>query len=200
MVTLEEAKKKSNELQAAAGRLLAEHRVIELLSEYGEVKFGGSYKYGNMVKPDIDIGIYNPKITAEQVFELGKKLFMKFHRFYISDRTKLAVREDRPNGVYIGFIAEYEGLKWTFDIWAMEKTGERDPTATKGLEDSDWFEKRTQEEKDAMLLLKAQLWEQGVYIHKGVGSFHVYRAVIEGVRGVDDFMIWMENTYGYNRA
>lgn len=214
MITLEEAKKNQQALQQAASDVLEQYKIINLLSKYGKVIPEGSYSYELMVYPEIDILVINPSISSEQVLELGKILFMTngINHASMSDFTGelrdeyTKNGEGPPYGYYIKTNLHHEQSRkdlgiwqWKLDIWLVPEKPE-DINRTKGLESSDWFEKRTQEEKDAMLLLKAQLWEQGVYIHKGVGSFHVYRAVIEGVRDVDDFMVWMEKTYGFRPA
>lgn len=201
MITLEQAKRNSDQLTAAANKVLEKYKILELLAKYGQVIPEGSYSYGMMVYPDVDIMVVNPGIKPEQIAELGTALLLTdgINRSEMKDFTKNERREGLPYGYYVStkILAEDLDLEWKFDIWlvpALPDTEKR----SQGMEKHDWMSQRSSEEKDAMLLLKAQLWEMGIYIHKGVGSFHVYRAVMNGIRDVDKFFIWMKSEYGYD--
>lgn len=211
MITLEEAKQNQQALQQAASGVLEQYQITELLSKYGQVVAEGSYSYGLMVYPDIDLLVINSDINTDHVIELAKTLFQTEGINHASMSDFTATLRDRytkngegpPYGFYVKTNIFHEDSsrnldiwQWKLDIWLVPEKP-KNTNRTKGLESADWFEKRTEEEKDAMLLLKAQLWEKGYYIHKGIGSFHVYRAVIEGIRTVDDFFEWMKENYNY---
>lgn len=212
MITLEQARENQRDLQAAADDLLSEYGILNMLSKYGDVKTVGSYEYGLMVYPDIDFTVINPEINSDQALELGRELLstegisnFQLNDFISSLREQYTKDGEGPpygfcfqTKVYHEKSREDLGVwLWKLDIWLMPEEPS-EVNRTPGLESADWFEGRTEEEKDAMLLLKSQLWEMGIYAKKGVASHHVYRAAIEGVRSIDDFMDWIKETYGWS--
>lgn len=186
------AKQHQVELQAEALRLLDKYNVIEILSEYGEVNFVGSYSFGLMVVPDIDIEVYNENIDTKKALEIGAKLFQEIPRLYMSDRTRLPTEEGRPNGVYIGPIIKENGRRWEIDIWALKSRNIEDMHRSKGFEDTEWMNKLTVEQKDHIILFKYMLNQQGRY-GTDVSALQIYKAVYEGARTLDDLLSWSIN-------
>lgn len=193
MIDLKTARQRADELRTQADALLEEYQIVDVLSAIGPVEFTGSYAYDLMVVPDIDMEIYNPSITPSEIYDLGKQLFMRTHRIGMIDRTQLPLKESRPVGVYVGSQIDFQDQRWTIDIWVMQDHSSRQHT-TPEFQQPDWFDATTQAQRDAMLLLKHQLYEEGTY-NNPVASYQVYRAVLEGVTELDDFKGWLEREY-----
>ena len=206
MITLQQARNNADRLHQEATQALAKSKLLKLLGRYGQVVAEGSFAYGLMVYRDIDLMVVNPSISAKQVLELAKHLLMSEHfrsanLYNYNDVKKDSnfFREGFPGDFYCGTRFYHNDEKWKVDIWLVKNQPGPENRA-KTLEQFNWFDDKTQEEKDAMLFLKARLWEEGTYVHKGIGSFHVYRAVNEGIRGVEEFYKWMKDNYNYDRS
>lgn len=196
MATLKEAKQKQDKLQKQASELLDTLNVEQELSRLGNFNPEGSYQYGLMVYGDIDLRVENSSFDIDSITEILRSFVKKPCVWDVDLRDYSKNKLAEPNGKYIKVRAVYNEEIWKIDIWFLTPYESVQTHPEPGLEPG-WFEKLTQEEKDTILLLKANLWEKGIYIHKGVGSYHVYRAVMEGIHDVDNFLSWMEQTYGY---
>lgn len=194
MIDLKTARQRADELRTRADALLEEYQIVDTLGAIGPVECTGSYAYDLMVVPDIDMEIYNPSITPSEIYDLGKQLFLRTHRIGMSDRTQLPLKESRPVGVYIGSQIDFQDQRWKIDIWVMPDHSSRQHTMTE-FQRPDWFKRTTQEQREAMLLLKHQLHEEGTY-NAPVASYQVYKAVLEDVTELSAFKDWLEREYG----
>jgi hypothetical protein len=196
LMDLETAKQRQTELQQEADAILKEYRIIERLEALGDVQFVGSYRYGLMVLRDIDIEVHHSDYSPSQIYDYCKDLFMATRRISFIDRTALPKRDDRPVGVRVGCEIDKPNSRWKLDIWVFPE-GPEMATQHQSLSeifDADWFERTTQQQRDAMLLLKHQLHEEGTY-NKPVASYQVYQAVLKGVDNLEDFKTWLARTY-----
>lgn len=105
-------------LHRRAEVLLAESRLLPQLRRYGEVSVGGSYALDLMTHGDIDLHVWNPKMTERRVLqallESIRTRYFRGHLYY--DFTKRRHR-GFPKGWYVGLKKRLRGEKWTVDIW-----------------------------------------------------------------------------------
>lgn len=105
-------------LRQEADVVMREIGLLDLLSQYGEVTFSGSYFLDVMVYPDIDL--YLSRVTVAQMFEIGGQL-----------AESASVREvvfakssepDLPGGLYLKPRVDYGnwGRLWKIDIWSLD--------------------------------------------------------------------------------
>ena len=199
MVTLEEAIKKQATLQKEGQELLDKYKVIEIMEDLGEVNIDGSFAYGLMVKPDIDLHIYNDSPDIAKVSTACQKLFKfpELIRLLVSNRQNfLEPQTGMPKGIYIGLKIFYKGKNWNFDIWNLKPEDKIDPETF----EAGWHDKLSKKQRDAILLLKHNLVDQGRYPGLEAGMFasaDIYRAVMkDGVRTIEELENW-RNTHPY---
>lgn len=107
----------SQKTKRDADELLEYGKVITTLSKYGDAKIIGSYKYDLMWGPDIDVVITTN--SPEQASYNCLKDFIeqrKFQKYQLGDFIKYP-RKNRPDGIIIVLIHEFEGRKWEIEIW-----------------------------------------------------------------------------------
>lgn len=122
----------SNEWKEKADRLIAEKKLIETLSEFGNVHFTGAYLYNLMMHGDVDISVVRDKgFSVEEVFGIFKSLYFqrKFRSYFIGgDWDDPRKGEEFPEGHYVGLKEKINGERWKFDIWFLntEEFSERE--------------------------------------------------------------------------
>jgi hypothetical protein len=186
MITLEEAKRNQEKLHGDATRLLQELRLQELLRKYGELIVEGSYAYGLMHKPDIDLRVINDKPDKSAIAELTGLLYRIDNVLTIltMDMYRLKPKDPpKPKGYYIGLKVSFNELQWNIDIWVVhEANAGYTPYAS-----PEEIKKFSDQDKGKILLLKTQLDEAG----QDYNSSRVYRAVVEDkVSTVQEFEAW----------
>ncbi len=174
MITLEEAKKHQDELQAHGRRLLDQLAIEQTLAKLGDVNLDGSFLYGLMVKPDIDYHIYNehPDITA--VAEVARKFMLLpgAARVQVGNKFVKPPLPGMPRGIYLGMAIFFETVEWSFDIWVLSREEKMDQANFP----VGWADQLSESQRDNIILLKYQLAELGRYPSE-VHSADVYRAV-----------------------
>ena len=187
------ARQKQDELHSTASTLLSNKKIPELLTKYGELRYVGSYATELMVKPDIDIELVNPNITADDVIELTSAFFKMKDNYSveIADSTEYIRRPGHPRGYYVGVNIMYQNVRWHMDIWITPEPIDTSGSAYASLRKQDWYKDIDQETRDAILLIKHQLSELGEY--SKYASVNVYESVlVGGVRSLEDFYKWAE--------
>ena len=192
-MNLQLARQKQDELHGTASRLLSDKNIPELLNKYGELRYVGSYAAELMVKPDIDMELVNPTITADDVIELTS-LFFKMQDNYsveIADGTEYVRRPGHPQGYFIGVNIMHQNVRWHMDIWITPRPIDTSDSAYACLRKQDWYQDTDQELLDIILLIKHQLNEAGDY--SKYASANVYESVLGGgVRSLKEFYKWAE--------
>ncbi len=194
MISLKEAKLQSKQYQDMADKLMRKYPIEKMLSEIGEYDLDGSYLYGWMAQPDIDPYIFVHKPNIDEVTNFVRKI-MRLDgviKGNIVNYTSYPPTTGKPKGIYLGLKIDFMDQLWNFDIWFMNKNDLLDVEFFyKG-----WYKKVNTEQADAIILLKFQLNELGVY-GKEFFSADVYRAVVkDGVRNLDQLRNWRsDNTY-----
>lgn len=186
MITLEEAKRNQQRLHEEASKLLTDLKLKVLLNRYGQLIIEGSYAYELMHKPDIDLRVVTNNPSRNTIAELTKQLYGSERVLSIltMDMYQMKPKDPpKPKGYYIGLKALFDGAHWNVDIWLVEKP-DAGYTPYASLEE---IKKLSTQDKDRILLLKAQLDESGF----DYNSSRVYRAVLESnIATVQDFEKW----------
>ena len=166
-------------LRAQCKKLLAETGLQKVLATYGRVEMEGSYVYGLMTHPDIDLCVISKSISKESSGKLVGALasFAPVRKLKTSDRVN-HVQEKRKaiKGYWIGLEMNFEDTIWNIDIWYQQSEWRNDKT-------SEWKEKLdalTESQRIAILTIKEELRAQERYgVSKEYVGVDVYRAVIE---------------------
>jgi hypothetical protein len=193
MVSLEQARQRQDLLQRQAAAVLERFDLVSRLHAFGRVQSIGSYSYGLMQVPDLDFKIYCDPIDQQTIRELGSMMAARpdVMGIRLLDFTKRAGGERQ--GVYLNIFPYFDDELWKLDLLFLESghdQPEHDAMLIRLQELSD-------EERDAVLLIKARLLEAGRYSHPTVfhnpAVFHsadVYKAVFDGARTVTDLERW----------
>jgi hypothetical protein len=191
-ITIEVLLAEQARLHSQADKMLKETGIADIFAKYGEVlPIGGSYDYGLMVYPDLDMDIIADRLTKDDYVSLaGDLLSSDFVRKVSSvDNVKFTGnRPGMPKGYWLGIEIPFEGDKWGIDLWL--KTRE---WANKFNEDSKDYKAKlsdiSQEQVAAILSIKYHLIRLGKYGKHGFMSFNVYDAVVdEGALSLEDFL------------
>ena len=192
MTTLADAKKLQIERKLEARALLDKFQFEALFNRYGRYEIRGSFAHNLMLKPDLDGTIYVPELQVQRVLKLVGELVQTTGVQSVTVENR-AVIDDPLETNRLGWVIRaklpFGGQKWNLDIHILK------PEDAAG-HDYLGEHKYNAEQHDAMLFIKAQLTEQGLYpgSSKVPGSFasvDVYRAVIEdGIRTTEGLINW----------
>ncbi len=174
-----------------AREILKRHRLIERLAQIGTPSLIGSAAMGLMVSNDIDIDVDNSRMSAEQLYALTGYILSEFHP------TWYEAKEERSAGGetvwFHGFEAVIDGELWNFDIWFFSPETIQEAEAC--CEEIARKTAKTEGAREAILSLKAQLIEQGLYSFDQYKSTDVYAAVLEhNIRDLDAFFALHKQT------
>jgi hypothetical protein len=146
-----------------------------------------------MQVPDLDFKIYRDPIDQQAIRELGSMMAARpdVMGIRLLDFTK---REDgERQGVYLNIFPYFDDELWKLDLLFLGSDNDRPEHAPmiKRLEEL------SEDERDAILLMTAELLEAGQYSHPTIfhnpAVFHsadVYKAVFGGARTVADLQSW----------
>lgn len=189
-MTLDEAQKQQTILQQQGQELLNTFDLVSLYAQLGKVQIVGSFKYGLMVLPDVDINVTveNPQSKLPNIAELSKRLTS------VDGIIKVSVYKNgfytdpepgKPIGIWLGLTIFFASQKWNIDTWFVP------PDENMSLETT--LVNLPQAQKDTILLLKAQLRELGRYGRKkDFYSHQIYTAVLDqNAQTIED----LENIY-----
>ncbi len=175
-------------LHNQADKLLKQTGLFKILSKYGELEpISGSYAYGLMVYPDLDLGLINDNVTtkdfANMVAEFVNNPFVR-KVSTANNVDYVSLRTGHPKGYWLGLEIPFEDERWGIDCWVMKKewaSADSDPYA-------DLLSKLDESQKDAILQIKYQLIFRGLY-GKQFWSVDVYDAVAKsGILTIDEFL------------
>lgn len=158
--------RRARALHRRADALLAASRLLPLLRKYGEVLLGGSYALDLMTHGDIDLHVWNPKMSERRVLqallEIIRSRYFRGHLYF--DFTKQRHR-GFPKGWYLGLKKRLRGEKWMVDVWCTKtprQTHRQLPVP---------FDRQT---RLSILKLKARRDERKI----DIPSWDIYQAVV----------------------
>ena len=161
----------SQNTKIEAGEIIKMNKVIEMLNEFGEVRFGGSYFLDLMYGPDIDIEVKNdnPAESARMFFNkiLDQQLFQK-QEFGNFEKFE---RKNRPKAFIVVCKLEYKNRKWEIEIWFKKEFNQ----------DNILFENRIlklSDEKKLLILKEKQNRENFGLDKFKLSSFEIYSKII----------------------
>lgn len=146
---------------------------MSVLSKYGEVVFSGGYKHDLMWGPDIDITVLTNK--PEEAASNALKDFIEqrnFRKYQLGDFVKFPF-SDRPQGMIVVLIHEFQGRRWEIEIWFQKSLSQDDDHLNKLLATA------SDEQKKAILELKYQREKRGIS-KQSLDSAAIYRDVLSG--------------------
>lgn len=178
----------NQKLQKEATEVLAEHHIVTVLEEFGEVIFGGSFVYGTMVDRDIDIAVVaeNNSINYHTRKKVADRLLTikNLDGLAMTDRFNFP-KKHAPKGIWFGPLIWHKKRKWNIDIWLVTQnepySHHNSPLHNKMLN-------ITEEERQIILTIKAECLEKGLK-SKGLTSSEVYTAVLDShITNFEDFL------------
>ncbi len=193
--SLEVLLQEQNRLQTQGKKLLEATLLGDVLKSAGDVQTGGSFVYGLMIYPDLDIGIVSEDVTRDRAAELISKLFkLEFVR-KIATTDKVNFSRETPGknplrGYWLGLEVGFEEDVWNLDIWFQKPEwvdNSQDAYANK-------FKGISDEVKAAILSIKHALIKAGEY-DVTFFSDDVYTAVLDkNVRTLEEFYSEIEKS------
>ena len=107
----------SKQIKSDAEQLLKTTNLVNILSKYGEVIIGGSYKYDLMWGPDIDIDVICKDTRSASVSALSELINLRlFQKYEYGDFVKFP-REYRQKSYIMPLILPFNGQKWEIEVW-----------------------------------------------------------------------------------
>ncbi len=181
---------KSEKLKRLTDELLKSSKLPKILSQYGQIKFVGSYAARLMMHGDIDIHILrNKAFSKKEILGIFNQIVAstKFNSYYIGDWNDSNVHPEFPYGYYIGLKVRYAEMRWKIDIWFVD------------FEEQEKFDKKnlditkmalTKEQREAILLFKQYRQENNIKI----SGQEIYRMVLnQNITTLDDFKRQLTN-------
>lgn len=187
--------KKQAELQVEADAIVGALHLDALLRTAGDPVRVGSSALGLMVRRDIDITVACERLdpaTRRTVAEIAGELMLDSHVGALRYRNDSGVwnvePQNYPDGLYLGLTYRTEkGEDWNFDLWFVDEP-DRQPDL-KHLKTL--LPRLTDEVRETVLLIKAELAANAPKGGKPAPSAHVYEAVLDhGVKTTAEFEEW----------
>lgn len=173
-----------NRLQQQAQKVI-DLGIIDLLSKYGDIEIGGSYKYGLMVYPDIDTSsIISDKVNLDYFADLCADILRQPYVRKISTANThdhgTTGNVPRPDGYWVGIEIVFEGDFWGIDTWVQNLNWETNvgPNIQISRDYEAELAKLDQEKRTAILRLKYMAILEKVYSSQ-ITSGMVYDAVLD---------------------
>lgn len=191
-ITTEELLAEQVRLHNQADKMLKETGISSIFAKYGEVlPIGGSYNYGLMVYPDLDMDIISDQLTKQDFVNLASDLLASSFIRKVSSVDNVmftGTRPGMPKGYWLGIEIPFETDKWGIDLWLQTHEW-----ANKFDEEFDDYKTKlstiSKEQIAAILSIKYHLIRLGKYGKPNFMSFNVYDTVLDkGAVSIEDFL------------
>ena len=174
-------------LQTQADKMLADNKIMDLLARHGQLSpIEGSYQYGLMMYPDLDVGLLADVVSKHDFANLIADLAAHPAVRGISTADTINFnlsKRPMPKGYWIGIDIPFENDRWGIDCWLQQPDWGSDQEGDYAAR----LLRLDQSGKDAVLAIKYELIRNGTY-GKQYLSGDVYDAVLDqGIRTVEDF-------------
>lgn len=164
--------KYSKKVKADAEMILKMTNLAEVLSEFGEVKIGGSFRYDLMWGPDIDIVVICMDPRKMSVAALNKIIELRlFQKYEYGDFVKFK-REHRPESYIVNMILPFERKKWEVEAWFFKDYPESQKEMDELIKNN-----LNEENKRSILELKRKREETGMTKYN-IDSTTIYKMVL----------------------
>jgi hypothetical protein len=185
--SVEWLRKEQDRLHSQADKMIATTHIMDVFAKYGKLSaIGGSYQYGLMIYPDLNIGLVADIVTKKcfAMLVAGLASNPQVRGIQTADTINFNLsRHPRPKGYWVGLDIPSEGDRWGIDCWFQQ------PDWVESQED-EYTERLSvidQAARDAILAIKYNLIFKGEYGKKYL-SYDVYDAILDrGVRSLQDF-------------
>jgi len=115
----------SKRLKITADKLLANSRLVKILSRFGQVTFHGGYAADLLMNGDIDIYVIGKSFNKYKILKIFNTIVKSttFNSYWLADYKKFThKRRDIPAAYYIGLKTRIKkDEKWKIDIWFLTK-------------------------------------------------------------------------------
>jgi len=161
----------SNKTYNEAKIILDQTEIIHLLSQFGDVRIGGSYYTRLMYGPDIDITVATDN-ARESAVKFLKEVISKrsFQKYQYGDFEKFS-REKRPKDHIVVLILPFNNRKWEIEIWFKKEHPKNQ------IELEEKLKALSLDVKAKIIGLKVKREESGVNKHL-LSSFDIYQDFI----------------------
>ncbi|MBE9914862.1 hypothetical protein G8C92_12535 [Paenibacillus donghaensis] len=187
-------------LQAEAGEVAEELKLMDLLSRAGEPVRVGSSALGLMVWRDLDITVICPRLDKRVAAQIASELMLHAgvrELKFINDTGMWNTDPTYPDGLYLGLkYKSLQGKEWKLDIWFVDEP-DRQPDLghLKTMP-----EQLTPQRRESILRIKS-IWAERAEYGKTVRSYDIYTAVLnDDVRTLDQFQEWLEHRPANNES
>jgi hypothetical protein len=192
-------------MRAQADQMLAECRIVEILSKHGEVRFFGSYALDLMAWPEIDVYVLNPDFRPPMTWDVLKDLSEAVAPtvVFVGNQIDHRLAINQCDGVMmVDFRFKHRETHWKMDI-----------SLSAGKQQNDAFpihntikERLTPESSSLIRKIKELCVDSPRYLkskwgftstEKNFWSYHVYTAVLrDGVSSPEEFAKYLLETRG----
>lgn len=180
---MEDLKLYSTKIKSIANEILNKTDLINLLSKFGQVIVGGSYKYDLMWGPDIDLVVKceDPRRASKEALSqlIELKLFQKYeYGDFVSFK-----RENRPESYIMNLILPYAGQKWEIETWFFKEVPETQ------LKTDELINTRLNEENKIIILeMKKKRDENGNTKHQLSSPTIYQRVLVDGIKHFEELI------------
>ncbi len=191
-ITVQELLTEQVRLHKQADIMLKESGISKIFAKYGTLQpIGGSYDYGLMVYPDLDMDILSDRVTRQDFVALVCDVLSSEYVRKVSSVNNVDFTGRRlgmPKGYWLGIEIPFEGDKWGIDLWFQTHEW-----AKKFDKDHDNYKAKlsviSHDQIAAILSIKYHLIRIGKYGKHGYMSFNVYDAVLDNeILTIEDYL------------
>jgi len=151
--------------------LLNKTDLINILSKFGNVIIGGSFKYNIMWGADIDIIVICQNTRKSSLEALNKVIKSKLAQKYEYGDFVTFKRDKRPESYILNLILPFNDRKWEIEIWFFKE----EPNEQKEIDDL-MKNKLTEKNKLEILKMKEERENNGLSKHS-LSSVEIYKKV-----------------------
>lgn len=186
--SIQELLNEAQRLHNQADKMLKETELLRMLANHGNVlPITGSYAYGLMVYPDIDLGLLVSEASKEDFSELVKEMVQSkwVRKISTADTVNFTpLHTGRPKGYWLGLEIPFEGDRWGIDCWVQQENwAPTTPDPYLGA-----LESLDPKKKEAILKIKYELILREAY-GKKYFSNDIYDAVLnDNVLSIETFL------------
>lgn len=175
-----------------ADKILYSYGLFQDLEKYGTPHIIGSYAIDAMVINDLDIDITNENMDMGKLYQLTSVILKKFTPVWYE--AKQETNSDGKTVWFHGFETMVLGELWNIDLWFF------DYETIRGAEEYCDRVKQALDgnsvKREAVLQIKKELINQGLYSFDKFTGMDVYEAVLEkGILTAGEFL----QNRGYSR-
>lgn len=171
-----------------ADRILYEFGLLNELKKYGTPHIVGSYSINAMAWNDLDIDVTNENMSTSKLYQLTSAILDVFSPTWYE--AKQEINEKGEKVWFHGFETGILGDLWNVDIWFFNE---------KAIQEAENFADKIKKElelddvkRNAIIQIKKDLIQRGMYSFEQYTSMDVYRAVLKD--HITDIETFLQNS------